>query len=275
MVGPIATPTVGPMVGPIATPTVGPMVMGGPMVGPIATPGEAVSNCCSPHVNLGLAGVTSAQAHSYLMDLYKKNACDKSYLEELYVKCKGHHDKATQEPSYLNELMVEDCHAQHISNNCNQQAVVPQVAEVATGLCPAAQSVCTATGQANPACIAAKAQCAGQAGAATEEEPSYMQELYKKKHHGHHEKKHHEEEEDYMELYQKKGHKADHCLAAKSVCTAAGENSPACLAEKAQCENKQVVVVKDSASKCPAAKSVCTATGEADPACIAAKEQCV
>ena len=40
------------------------------------------------------------------------------------------------------------------------------------------------------------------------------------------------------ELYQKEGHKADHCLAAKSVCTAAGETSPACLSEKAECEKQ-------------------------------------
>jgi hypothetical protein len=70
------------------------MIMGGPMVGPIATPTE-VSTCCSPHVNLGLSGVTSAQAHSYLMNLYERNACDKSYLEELYNKCNGHHNIAT------------------------------------------------------------------------------------------------------------------------------------------------------------------------------------
>jgi len=64
-------------------------------------------------------------------------------------------------------------------------------------------------------------------------------------------------------------------MAAKSVCTATGENAPACLAAKAQCENKQVVVVKDAKAKCPAAVSVCTATGEANPACVAAKAQCV
>jgi hypothetical protein len=34
--------------------------------------------------------------------------------------------------------MVEDCHAEHIANNCSGKAVVPQIAEVATGLCPAA-----------------------------------------------------------------------------------------------------------------------------------------
>merc|ERR1712070_288159 len=222
----------GPTVGPIATPTVGPMVMGGPMVGPIVE-AAGVSNCCEPHVNLGLSGVTSQQAHSYLMNLYKKNACDTGYLEELYNKCNKHHKRANEEPSYLNELYVEDCHAEHISDNCTPQASVP-VTEAA-GMCTAAQSVCTATGETNPACIAAKAQCgAGEAVAQPVSEAAGM------------------------------------CTAAQSVCTATGATNPACIAAKAQCgagevAGKKVIAVKDSKKRCPEAVAVCAASGANSP----------
>jgi len=124
--------------------------------------------------------------------------------------------------------------------------------------CPAAKSVCTATGESNPACIAAKEECVAT-----------LQELYKgakhhdgderhghhghhdgegeHEHHGHHdgegEHEHHghdEEEPDYMqELYKRAGHKSDHCMASTMVCTAAGETSDACIAEKKACEDQK------------------------------------
>ena len=248
-----------------------------------------VSDCCAPHVNLALSGVTSQQAHSYLMNLYENNTCDHSYLEELYNKCNHTHTKATAEPSYLNELYVEDCHAQHISDKCTTTPTAP--VKTTDGDCLAAKSVCTATGESNPACIAAKAQCPSSSQTAT---PVHTETtdlcpaaksvctavgmtnpscVAAKAQCGA------TSGQSYLEeLYVKKGHKADNCLAAKSVCTATGSSNPACIAAKAQCakqEGKQVVVVKDSASKCPAAVSVCTATGDDSAECTAAKEQCV
>ena len=101
----------------------------------IAHTGEVattVSNCCQPHVELGLAGVTSKEAYSYLMNLYEKNACDQSYLQQLYDKCSPAHTKAANEPSYLNELYVEDCHAQHIQENCTGSIVTPTVGPIET-----------------------------------------------------------------------------------------------------------------------------------------------
>ena len=86
---------------------------------------QTVSDCCQPHVELGLAGVTSQEAHSYLMNLYEKGSCDRSYLLELYDKCKTAHEIAKEQPSYLNELYVEDCHAQHIADNCQTAPVAP------------------------------------------------------------------------------------------------------------------------------------------------------
>lgn len=152
---------------------------------------QTVSDCCQPHVELGLAGVTSQEAHSYLMNLYERNACDRSYLQELYDKCSPAHQKAVDEPSYLNELYVEDCHAEHIATQCTTTPQTPVVeptpviepsylqqlyikgedsmmTETATPTvvvtdsatkCPAAVSVCTATGDASAECTAAKEQC--------------------------------------------------------------------------------------------------------------------
>lgn len=163
-------------------------------------PTTTVSDCCAPHVNLALSGVTSAQAHSYLMNLYEKNACDQSYLEELYNKCNVKHHKAAKEPSYLNELFVEDCHAEHIADKCQTAPVAPTHTTDPAQLCSAAKSVCTATGATAPACLAAKAQCTGEATEVVATPTT-----------------------DGM------------CPAAKSVCTAVGLTNPACVAAKGQC----------------------------------------
>ena len=250
-----------------------------------ATPVTTVSDCCAPHVNLALSGVTSAQAHSYLMNLYEKNACEQSYLEELYNKCNVKHHKAAKEPSYLNELFVEDCHAEHIADKCQTAPVAPTHTTDPAQLCSAAKSVCTATGATAPACLAAKAQCVGEATGPVAVEPAA----------------------DGMcpaaqsvctavgltnpACVAAKGQCAAElqelstvCAAARSVCTATGAKNPACVAAKKQCPHaaakkpvakKQVVVVENSAEKCPAAVSVCTATGDASVECTAAKEQCV
>jgi len=64
--------------------------------------------------------------------------------------------------------------------------------------------------------------------------------------------------------------------AVESVCAAAGETNPACLAQKSLCDNKTpVIVVQDSATKCPAAVSVCESSGADSEPCTAAKEDCV
>ena len=237
------------------------------------TPIQTVSDCCAPHVELGLAGVTSQEAHSYLMNLYERNACDKSYLQELYNKCDRHHRRAKDEPSYLNELYVEDCHAEHIADKCTTTAKVPVAKPTTKDICVPAQSVCTATGMGSVECKAALANCAGST--ATPVETVVVTDSAKK------------------------------CPAAVSVCTATGATSVECTAAKEQCvadlkakkaagdaniiTNPLQAAMKAATTSekhsylqqlyqkaghvtdpCLSAKSVCTATGLEQPACVSA-----
>jgi len=94
------------------------------------------------------------------MNLYEKNVCDERYLLELYEKCGQAHTDATTAPSYMMELYVEDCHTEHIATNCTPVAPIVS-GEVTEGGCSpsAVESVCAATGETNPACLAQKALC--------------------------------------------------------------------------------------------------------------------
>ena len=208
----------------------------------IAHTGEVattVSNCCQPHVELGLAGVTSKEAYSYLMNLYEKNACDQSYLQQLYDKCSPAHTKAANEPSYLNELYVEDCHAQHIQENCTVQPT--PIAEPIVG------PIATPT--------------VGPIGT-----PSYLQNLYIKG-----EDKMMVEPQQPVIVVQDSAAK---CPAAVAVCTANPTGAP-CQAAKEQCvaQLQGAAEVATTSDLCPAAQSVCTANPTGAP-CIAAKAVC-
>jgi hypothetical protein len=114
--------------------------------------------------------------------------------------------------------------------------------------CPAAVSVCTATGATSVECTAAKEQCVADL------QSKATGEVIKTP--------------------------TNICVPAQSVCTATGMGSVECKAALANCAGStatpvETVVVTDSAKKCPAAVSVCTATGATSVECTAAKEQCV
>ena len=49
----------------------------------------------------------------------------KRKLEKELFRIPEAHEVAKEQPSYLNELYVEDCHAQHIADNCQTAPVAP------------------------------------------------------------------------------------------------------------------------------------------------------
>lgn len=135
------------------------------------------------------------------MNMYTEGACEPSYLQQLYDACGEVHTTATETPSYLNELYVEDCHAQHIADNCTP-TVTPVVTPVVDGCSSVA--VCTATGANSTECAAQKLVCASS-GKTTDAPVIVVKDA------------------------------ATKCPAAVSVCTAAGETSAPCTAAKEAC----------------------------------------
>jgi hypothetical protein len=190
------------------------------------------------------------------MNMYTEGACEPSYLQQLYDACGEVHTTATETPSYLNELYVEDCHAQHIADNCTP-TVTPVVTPVVDGCSSVA--VCTATGATSAECAAQKLVCASSG-------KTVVQELYP--------------EWKSTPVVPIVTPVVDGCSSV-AVCTATGANSTECAAQKLVCASEgkttdaPVIVVKDAATKCPAAVSVCTSAGETSAPCTAAKEACV
>ena len=149
-----------------------------------------------------------------------------SYLQQLYIKGEDRREERREERRET--VVVTDSKTK----------------------CPAAVSVCTATGDKSVECQAAKEQCVADLKAKRATEVVTAPTL------------------DTI------------CVPAQSVCTATGMGSVECKAAIANCAGSEAVVtptvvVTDSATKCPAAVSVCTATGDASAECTAAKEQCV